>query len=46
MTGLGVIYFIFEENLVDLAGIEPTISSMPWSDKAPWVLTDKDLLTG
>jgi hypothetical protein len=34
------------ENLVDLVGIEPTTSSMPWNDENRNLLTAKALIVG
>jgi hypothetical protein len=34
------------ETLVDLVGIEPTTSSMPWNDKNNNLLTAKTLIVG
>jgi hypothetical protein len=34
------------DNLVDLIGIEPMTSSMPWNDQKRKLLTDKQLLVG
>jgi len=34
------------KQLVDLIGIEPMTSSMPWNDQKPKLLTGKHLLVG
>jgi hypothetical protein len=38
--------YCIEDCLVDLIGIEPMTSSMPWNERKCKLLTAKDLLVG
>jgi hypothetical protein len=51
MVGTGILVLtlrvrVVSKNLVDLAGIEPATSSMPWNGKNRNLLTAKALIVG